>query len=346
MTSSFAFANLEFPRPIVQAPMAGGITTPELVAACANAGALASLGAGYLSAEAITTQCSAIRALTSCPFAVNLFVPASTIADDDVIKRARAALERCYQSAHVSMPEAFAELPTFESQFEAMLDAHPAVFSFTFGRLDARYINACRARGIALVGTATSLSEALALEEDGVDAIVLQGEEAGGHRGSQAPEGDAQPLMTLIKSCCARIARTPLIAAGGLMTAADLSRAQHAGASAGQFGTLFLLADEAGTSASWRDALMEVVLCRDHKATGTTRAVSGRIARGIKNAWMDERAPQAIAPYPEQHRLTAPLRKAAGVQWKSFWAGTGAHLCRSGSAAALIKALDNCSISD
>ncbi|MBL7251223.1 NAD(P)H-dependent flavin oxidoreductase [Alloalcanivorax marinus] len=308
---------------LIQAPMAGGINTTELTVGAARAGALASIGAGYLSGAALEAAVSAARQGGAEAFAVNLFIPGEAGATETQWRAAREALVPCYQAAGVDLPEAFAELPGFDEQFEAMLEARPAFFSFTFGRLDKARRDACRARGIGLIGTATNLAEARAQAEDGVNAIVLQGEEAGGHRGSVEARGAGQPLAALLEAC-GEVGR-PLIAAGGLMDGADMARVLGQGAAAAQLGTAFLSCPEAGTAPAWREALAAA----GPDATAVTAAVSGRLARGLANAWMDQRAPREIAPYPDQHRLTAPLRKAAGAEWKSLWAGTGAHRSRT-----------------
>src|SRR5699024_2027172 len=144
-----------------------------------------------------------------------------------------------------------------------------------------------------------------------------------GHRGGVDPLGPGQPLADLLAACASL--NVPLIAAGGLMDGADIFGAQQQGAAAAQLGTAFLSCPEAGTAPAWREALAAA----GPEDTAVTAAVSGRYARGLANAWMDRRAPTHPAPYPDQHRLTAPLRKAAGAEWKSLWAGTGAHRSRS-----------------
>lgn len=287
-----------------------------------------------MSGQAIEDAARAARNGGADAFALNLFIPAERGASDQEWRRAREALAPCYQSAGVALPDHFAELPAFEEQFEAVLAARPAFFSFTFGRLPKSLMEACRARGIALMGTATTREEARALADDGVDGIVLQGEEAGGHRGSADPRGPGRPLADLLGECAGL--SVPLIAAGGLMDGADMARVLAAGAAAAQLGTAFLSCPEAGTAPAWREALARA----EPEQTAVTAAVSGRFARGLANAWMDERAPSAVAPYPDQHRLTAPLRKAAGAEWKSLWAGTGAHRSRALPVAELVSRLE------
>ena len=189
---------------LIQAPMAGGLSTAEVVAGASRAGALGSLGAGYLSGDAIMAAAEGVRTAGGDAFAINLFIPAERDATDPEWRAALKALAPCYRQAGVPVPDHFPSLPDFREQFEAMLEARPAVFSWTFGRLPKSMMAACRTRGISLVGTATHRDEALALAGDGVDGIVLQGEEAGGHgqgmsTGDQAAEGrqaaiDQHPL--------------------------------------------------------------------------------------------------------------------------------------------------------
>jgi nitronate monooxygenase len=319
---------------LIQAPMAGGLSTADVVAGASRAGALGSVGAGYLSGDAIMAAAEGVRAAGGDAFAINLFIPAERDATDPEWRAALKALSPCYRQAGVPVPDDFPPLPDFREQFEAMLEARPAVFSWTFGRLPKSMMAACRARGITLVGTATQRDEALALAGDGVDGIVLQGEEAGGHRGGADPRGEGLPLDELLSAC--RDIGTPLIAAGGLMDGADVARVMAAGAATGQLGTAFLRCPEAGTAEGWRQALADA----GPDATAVTRAVSGRWARGIANAWMDGRAPTEVAPYPDQHRLTSPLRKAAGAEWKSLWAGTGAHRSRALPVEELVRVIE------
>ena len=316
---------------LIQAPMAGGLSTADVVAGASRAGALGSVGAGYLSGDAIMAAADGVRAAGGDAFAVNLFIPAQRDATDPEWRAALKALAPCYRQAGVPVPDHFPPLPDFREQFEAMLEARPAVFSWTFGRLPKSMMAACRARGITLVGTATNRDEALALAGDGVDGIVLQGEEAGGHRGGVDPLGEGLPLAALLDAC--RDLETPLIAAGG-------HHPRHVGAvhqATGQLGTAFLRCPEAGTAEGWRQALADA----GPDATAVTWAVSGRWARGVANAWMDGRAPTEVAPYPDQHRLTSPLRKAAGAEWKSLWAGTGAHRSRALPVAELVQVIED-----
>lgn len=319
-------------RPLVLAPMAGGVSTPELVAAVSNAGGLGSLGAAYLSAEQIVTEVQATRQLTLGPFAVNLFVPAEVPGvNADAVALATAELSPFHAELNLPppiLPERVQE--DFERQFEAVLALRPAVFSFAFGRLEGRHLKALQERGILTIGTATSAHEAAILEADGVDAVVVQGGEAGGHRGGWERD-DVGDTLALVRDTVKAV-RIPVLAAGGLMTREDVQAVLEAGASLVQCGTAFLLAPEAGTSGPYREALAGTA------PTTLTRNFSGRLARGIENRVTAEL--QCALPYPLQNSLTRPMRVAAAragrAEFLSLWAGTGYHAARDAPAAQIV----------
>jgi len=220
-------------HPIVQAPMVGGASTPQLAAAASNAGALGSLGVGYLSPEQIRTTIAQTRSLTSRPFAVNLFVGEFGTATPQQILDAQHLLasyrEELGLPVDTAAPTVFAE--DLEAQIGAVLDIRPSVFSFTFGIPEAATLDECRRRGIATIGTATNLAEALALEAAEIDAICVQGIEAGGHRGTFLGAGDDEftGLVALLPRIAARV-RKPLIAAGGLMNGQSIAAVLALGA--------------------------------------------------------------------------------------------------------------------
>ncbi len=323
--------------PIVLAPMAGGVSTPELVAAVSHAGGLGSLGAAYLTPAQILEAGAAVRRLTQSPFAVNLFAPQPNVEPTPLeVGRAVAELAPFHADLGLPLPTLTAQAePDYEAQLEAVLEVRPAVLSFTFGRLEAQDLEALRARGILAVGTATGLEEARQLEADGVDAIVLQGGAAGGHRGGWLHDGLADTLG--LTRMAASSIRVPLIAAGGLMTAADVRAVLDAGASLAQCGTAFLRAAEAGTSAPYRAALAAAKT----GDTVLTRAFSGRTARGLRNA-VTGGVTQPL-PYPYQNALTRPMRaagaKAGCADVLSLWAGEGVAQGQEGSAAQLLAGL-------
>lgn len=328
--------------PLILAPLAGGPSTPELAAAVSEAGGLGSLGCAYLKPEQIEGEVRQLRRFSAKPFAVNLFVPAmepalSASRIDNALSATRGYRRELGLPDPVVRPP-FAE--DFEAQFETVLRLRPAVLSFVFGVLTREQVAACRSAGIALIGTATSLDEARRLEAD-VDAITLQGLEAGGHRGIFDDEADDPGVRCLdLVRACAREIRVPLIAAGGLMTGAHIKAALDAGAETAQLGTAFLLCPEAGTSKPYRHALSTA-----RKPTRLTRAFSGRLARGIENRFLleMENHPEAILPFPAQNAFTRDLRRASTEQGKpdflSLWAGTGVDDLRAMPAAELVECL-------
>lgn len=323
--------------PVVQAPMAGGVTTPELVAAVSEAGGLGSLGAAYLTPGQIAEAGAAVRALTERPFAVNLFIPAPL---PDVTPAEVAAAVADLAPLHAELGLAPPTLPErvqedFGAQFQAVLALRPAVFSFAFGQLGVQRIAALRAAGILALGTATGVAEARAVAADGVDAVVVQGRAAGGHRGGWTHDERADTLA--LTRAVARAVNVPVIAAGGLMGAADVRAALEAGASLAQCGTVFLRASEAGTSVPYRAALAAA----GPGDTTLTRAFSGKAARGLAN-----RVTASVGrplPYPFQNALTRELRGAAAragrAEFLSLWAGEGVHRGRNGMAAELLESL-------
>ncbi len=335
---------LELKYPLIVAPMAGGPSTPELVVAASEGGALGSFGAAYSTPQAITDVCKTIRAKTQKPFALNLFLPSKPIKISDESLRL-AILETQIFRNELSLPPPDLKAPfeeDFEQQFEAVLRARPKVFSFVFGLLSKDHIRAARNEKIILVGTATSPEEALQLSETGIDAIVAQGIEAGGHRGifdSQASDPCIQTL-DLLKQIKVKI-KTPLIAAGGIMSNEDIKMMLNAGAQAVQMGTAFLAVKEAGTSAPYRKKLLE----SSERKTRTTRAFSGRFARGIENRFMNEmdRKPEAILAFPAQNKFTRDIRNASLTKgtpdFLSLWSGSGRGALWTGSAADLIQNL-------
>ncbi|ACO45834.1 nitronate monooxygenase [Deinococcus deserti] len=321
--------------PVVLAPMAGGVGTPELVAAVSGAGGLGSLGAAYLSPAQITGAMKAIRRLTIRPFAVNLFAPQPVPEVEAAqIEAACAELQPFHAALQLPPPAVPAHLQEdFEAQLEAVLAEPPAVFSFAFGRLEAQHIRALHAAGVLVVGTATSVQEARMLEADGVDAVVAQGGAAGGHRGGWEHD-DLADTLELTRGVAGAVS-LPVLAAGGLMTREHVRDALAAGASLAQCGTAFLLADEAGTSPPYRAALQQ------GGDTVLTRAFSGRTARGLRNAFSDRVAHPL--PYPYQNALTRPLRSAGAQAGQadvlSLWAGEGFALARQGPATQVLEAL-------
>jgi len=315
---------------IFQAPMAGGATTPSLVAAVSEAGAMGWMGAGYMPAAAIQKDIAAIRQATEKPFGINLFVP-ETKAEGAPLADAAARLQPYRQALGLEaapLPTKFAE--SFDAQIAVVLDAKPAAFGFTFGIPDAGILTEMRHRKIMIFGTATTVGEAVALEKAGVDVIVAQGAEAGAHRGTFAVphEVGLVGLIALVPQITS-VVKVPVIAAGGIMDGRGIAAALALGAAGAMLGTAFLGCPEAGISDSYRRALQQ----GQADGTAITRVFSGKPARGLRNRFMAEMAGAPIAPYPQQHTLTRDIRAAAAkandAGLLSLWAGQGVGLMRN-----------------
>jgi len=334
----------ELKLPLILAPMAGGPSTPELVAAVSNAGGLGSLGGAYLNPQLLTHEIQETRKKTARPFAVNLFVPSAEIKIDEMaLHRALKILKPYRDELGLERPDfkpPYAE--SFDAQFEAMIREKPAAFSFVFGVLDRHYLEECQREGIFTMGTATTLEESLLLQESGVDAIVVQGVEAGGHRGifdatKEDPQVGVMPLVSLLKDHL----RVPMVAAGGIMNGQGIKAVLSLGAQAAQLGTAFLLCEEAGTNKTYRQFLQDTQL----RTTRLTRAFSGRLARGIENRFMLEMQDKesAILPFPAQNALTRDIRAKAAqnrrAEFISMWAGEGVSQIRKMKAGELVQAL-------
>jgi nitronate monooxygenase len=326
--------------PIIVAPMAGGPSTPELAAAGTNAGGLGFVPAGYLSADAFAERLTAARALSSGPIGANLFVPQPSAGTPEDIELYAKALAPEAERYGAKLGEPRWEDDHWAAKIDVLLDVRPDVASFTFGVPSADECRRLREAGITVVGTVTTLAEAQAALDSGVDALAVQGPSAGGHRGTFDPGAQpaAQPLDELLAEVKAAV-DVPVVAAGGLMTAEDVARVLAAGAVAAQLGTAFLLSDEAGSSTVHRAAL------KDPRFTETvvTRAFSGRYARGLRNRFIDDHEAEAPYGYPEIHWLTSPLRQASvragDPQAVNVWAGTGYSRARTGSVADIISNL-------
>ena len=338
----FDFASL-LTRPIIQGPMAGGASTPEMAAAVSNAGALGSLGVSLVAPETIVEQAARIRSLTDRPFCLNLFVQQTPTPSHADINQAVELLRPAWASlGWDTLPRPASWCQDFNAQFETLIDIKPAVVSFTFGILAREQVARLHAAGILVVGTVTTVDEGLAWQAAGADAVVASGIESGGHRGTFiGRQEDATLTGKALWPAVAHALAIPVIAAGGIMDGADIRAALSLGAVAVQMGTAFLVTDESGIHPAYRARLLD----SQPKTTRLTRAISGRYARGIENRFMREMAPveSQVPPYPVQNALTGSIRSAAGMnhdpEWMSLWAGTGVDRARPMPAAALIHTL-------
>ncbi len=328
--------------PILQAPMAGA-TTVEMAAAVSAAGGLGALGASFMSGKAILDACRRIRERTDRPFNINLFVPEDHQPSVETLATASAALDGYRAEVGLLPPPVKpAYVQPFAEQLAAVLEAKPAVFSFCFGIPEDEVLDELRAAGCLLFGTATTVSEGLLLEEAGVDAVVAQGFEAGGHRGSFAVPFDQGlvGLMALLPQLVDAL-ETPVIAAGGIMDGRGIAAALTLGASAAQLGTAFLASDECG----WNEAQRQALFGASDHATALTDAFTGKPARALRNRFMVEMFQRHTpkAPYPAQHGVSQDLRRAALEQGRldlmAVLAGQGAGAVRRLPAATLVRCL-------
>lgn len=329
--------------PLIQAPMAGGATTPTLVASVSQAGGLGFLAAALLPPERLLSEAAVVRRLTDKPFGINLFVQEDPAPSREALEQALewlAPLHRELGLPAPQIPESFCE--PFARQFEALLEAKPAVASFTFGILNRNQLKLLKQAKIDVIGTATNMAEGLAWAELGADAICAQGREAGGHRGTfiGRPQDSLRPTLSLVYEL-AQNQPLPVIAAGGIMHGRDIAAAMRHGAQACQLGTAFLRCPESGISALWKSELAKAA----PGGTRLTRAFSGRHARGLSNRYMELMADKEdlVPAYPVMNALTGPLRAAAAKaelsDFLSLWAGENVAAGRELPAGQLVATL-------
>ncbi len=327
--------------PIVGAPMAGGPGTPELAAAVSNAGGLGFVPGGHQSAERFAEDIAAARAATTGPLGVNLFVPQPSVADWVALDYYAEELEEIadYYQVEVGHPH-YGDDDDWERKLEVVADVRPELVSFTFGVPPPDVIRRMGAQGLLVMVTVTSAYEAGVAVAAGADSLIVQGPDAGGHRGTFAP--DMEPSSESLHHLIPRIRNAhdvPLVAAGGLGNARDVAAVLHRGAVAAQVGTALLLSDEAGTSTAHRTALKNPVF----GTTVVTRAFSGRYARGLENNFT--RLLDNVAPlgYPEVNQMTSPIREAAAAMEDPngipLWAGTSFKQAQPGPVADIIASL-------
>ena len=316
--------------------MAGGPSTPELAAAVSDAGGLGFLAAGYRTAEQLREEIEQTRELTDATFGVNLFVVTEAAVDDGAVQRYARELEPVAESYGTELGVARYDDDDFEAKLEVALETRVPILSFTFGCPSAEIVASLQRAGIAVWITVTEPDEARLATQHGADALICQGIEAGGHRGSFS-DGDGVGelgVLSLLR-LTATASDLPRIASGGLMDSSGIAAVLRAGAQAAQLGTAFLLCPEAGTSVPHRDAL------KRPGTTALTRAFSGRRARGIVNGFMRDHAASAPSAYPQVNHMTAPLRAAARAAGDpeaiNLWAGQAYALAQAQPAAELVQ---------
>jgi nitronate monooxygenase len=332
--------------PIIQAPMAG-VSTPDLAAAVSNAGALGSIAVGATTAEGAREMMAAVRARTQRPFNVNVFCHRPAVADESREKAWLARLRPLFAPFGSEPPAALKEIYRSFVEDDALLAVlladKPAVVSFHFGLPGADRIRALREAGIILLATVTNLNEAALAVGAGVDGIVAQGYEAGGHRGTFDPDAADDCLGTLaLTRLLVRELKLPIIAAGGIMDGAGIAAVLRLGASAAQLGTAFIACRESGADIAHREALASEAAHH----TVMTRAISGRPARCLPNRFTQfgsDIPASAIPAYPLAYDAGKALNAAAKIAYETGygaqWAGQGAPLARCLRAGALALAL-------
>ncbi|HXD66349.1 MAG TPA: nitronate monooxygenase [Solirubrobacteraceae bacterium] len=333
---TFDLRSLE--RPIVQAPMAGGPSTPALAAAVGQAGGLGFLAAGYKTPEAVADDIAQLRMASAAPFGVNLFVASTEKAAPEVVAAYAQTLTPDAERHGVTLGDPRFDDDAYAAKLQLVIREHVPVVSFTFGCPAPETVTALHDHDIAVWVTVTSPEEAALARDAGADALVAQSTEAGGHRAyfSDTGEHEEYGLLVLL-----RLLHTepspPVVATGGLMDGAGIAAAHVAGASAVQLGSAFLLAPEAGTSPPHRARVAAPGMTR------LTRAFSGRTARGIVNRFMDEHDADAPSAYPQVHHLTSPLRAAARDTGDgdaiNLWAGQGHARAQARPAAEIVRTL-------
>ncbi|MFD6416324.1 nitronate monooxygenase [Streptomyces sp. NPDC060194] len=333
------------PYPIVQAPMAGGASGPQLAAAVSEAGGLGFLAAGYKTADGMYEEIKQVRGLTGQPFGVNLFLPQPGAADAASVEVYRHQLSG--EAAWYETPLGETDGPSddgFEAKTAILVDDPVPVVSFTFGCPTRDVLDRFARAGTYTIVTVTSAEEAQAAQWAGADAVCAQGVEAGGHQGTHRddPQLDGSGAGFGLLSLVAQVRETvplPIIAAGGLMRGAQIAAVLAAGADAAQLGTAFLVCPESGANVLHKQALTNPLFVR----TELTRAFSGRPARGLVNRFVREHGRYAPAAYPQVHHLTSGLRKAAAkmgdAQGMALWAGQGHRMARELPAAQLVDLL-------
>jgi nitronate monooxygenase len=328
----------QLPRRIVVAPMAGGPSTPRLVRAAAEAGAVGFLAAGYKTPEAVEAELRELHA-TGLPYGLNIFVPLPEPADLEPLHRYRRRLQAEADRYEVELPPLrLSDDDHFQSKVELAVAFAPPMVSFAFGIPGRDVVEALRAAGCTVLITVTNADEARRALASAPDAIVAQGAAAGGHASTVDPAGhDPTTTAASVLADVLPVVDIPVVVAGGVGTRADVQFLLAAGATAVQCGTAFLLADEAGTRPAHREALREGA-----RETVVTRAFTGHPARGLRNRFTDAYADAPLG-YPAVHHLTAPIRAAAAARGDAeamnLWAGTAHASARGGTCGQIVESL-------
>jgi len=327
-------------HPIIQAPMAG-TSTPEMAAAVSNAGGLGSIALGSIDTDEARRQIGATRALTDGPFNVNLFchdpAPADAARNAVWIESLRPLFADFGANPPDALRNIYRSFRIDDAILAMLLEERPAVVSFHFGLPDAARIAALKAAGMVLLATATSPEEGRQATAAGVDMVVAQGVEAGGHRGVFNPSDDPRFATLPLTRLLATQLDVPVIAAGGIMDGAGIAAAMALGAAGAQLGTAFVACPESAAGPAYRAALAGPAAER----TRVSAVISGRPARGLENAFMRRADEERVAPYPFAYDIGKALNAAATAAgdagYMPNWAGQGAPMSRSMPAGELLR---------
>lgn len=337
--------------PIVQAPMAGGPSSQELVAACSAAGALGSFGFAYTQPDDMKKQSAFVRSKTDRPFGINLFTSPQPGQIDAAAQRgALDAVAAYYRELGLTAPEPVnvPYAPDLDAQLDAIAEIQPRVFTVHLNDLNQNRIKEFKTLNILIGGSATCVAEAQRLESLGFDFVIAQGGEAGGHRGSYLRDPYQSLTGTLaLTRLVVRAVRLPVIAAGGIMDGAGIAASLALGAQLAQLGTAFVPCPESGAPQIHKDLLLKAT----EDSTQLTEKFSGKPARGLSNRFITEMAakdaPQLT--FPAQNAVTGKLRQASAKAGKgdfvALWAGQAAPLARALPAAELIRVLNEEAVS-
>ncbi|WP_042220661.1 NAD(P)H-dependent flavin oxidoreductase [Oceanobacillus manasiensis] len=334
--------------PIIQAPMAGGVTTTRLVTEVANGGGLGMIGAGYMSPNQLRKQIQEVQQLTPNPFGVNLFVPNEFHVTEEEILAANEKLNQFRLTLQipekkiVEKPDFNDLYNTFLEQVDVVIKENVPICSFTFGVPTTEVIDRLKQHDILLMGTATTVKEAIALEKAGMDIIVVQGSEAGGHRGNflKSNNESMMGIMSLIPQVVDNVS-IPVIAAGGIMDGRGFMASLCLGAQGVQMGTAFLTCLESGANELHKTAILNA----KEDQTVVTRSFSGKWARGIQNEFISSMRAneQQLPAFPVQNSLTKDIRKAGASQGKpefmSLWAGQNATMAKKQTVGMLMESI-------
>ncbi|WP_454861828.1 NAD(P)H-dependent flavin oxidoreductase [Peribacillus frigoritolerans] len=346
MLNNEMMKHLKIKNPIIQAPMAGGITTSNLVAEVSNSGGLGMIGAGYQTPIQSREQIREIKQLTSNPFGINLFVPNEFNVTPEAVQSANQLLHTIRKQLNLEQTDSF-DIPEYNKIFESfieqvnvVIEENVSICSFTFGIPPKEVMDKLKQHNITLIGTATTVREAVENEKAGMDMVVIQGSEAGGHRGNfiDGHQESLVGLMSLIPQVVDNVS-IPVIAAGGIMDGRGLMASFCLGAQGIQMGTAFLTCIESGAHKVHKEAILNA----DEDQTTFTRAFSGKWARGIKNKFIEDMLEHelAVPDFPVQNLLTQVIRKTCSGQnnqdFMSLWSGQSPRLAKSQTVEILIK---------